>query len=343
VFIYIFYILENIYTMAKKLNIDPNNIIESIIKRFEDLTGIFDNLFLYEQQLLHERPRHIFSVEDCRVIVNEYIEYIPPIQRTETLFEILSERLLLLYNWQKCKIVYRMNVLQNAVISDEYINPNIFNKFPYPGVYIDYNFKNTDYYGVFVTYYKQAEEMHLQKRLLLGFVKYEASYEIWSIEPVFFDIKNNISIIESISRTMTDVDNLNNDKRNYFNTLSNLSCLVVKFLSTIIEYYDLEPKIKRSHTYKKFSKHNNEYDVKVEISNTIKLNKDKIVYQKRRNDNPNNKSTPKSPHPRRAHTREIAVKNEFGEIVGHRTIWISASYVHGDEVNKPINLKNVED
>lgn len=328
--------------MARKLDINANNIIDSIIKRYEELTGIFDNLFLYEQQLLSERPRHLFSVEDCRVIVNEYIEYIPPIQRTEISLEILSECLLLLYNWQKCKVIYRMNILQNDTISDEYIDPKIFNKFPYPGVYIDYNFRNSEYYGVFITYYKQSKEMHLQKRLLLGFVKYNPNLEVWTIEPVFFDIKNNISIIESISYTMNEVVDLNNDKINYFKTLSNLSCIVVKFLSTIIEYYELEPKVKRSHTYKKFSKHNNEYDVKVEISNTIKLSKDKIVYQKKENSTLNNKSAPKSPHPRRAHTREIAVKNEVGEIVGHRTIWISSSYIHGDKVNKPINLKNIE-
>lgn len=329
--------------MARKLDINANNIINSIIKRYEDLTGIFDNLFLYEQQLLHERPRHLFSVDDCMEVLNEYIEYISPIQRTETSLEILSECLLLLYNWQKCKIIYRMNILQNDTINDEYINPKVFNKFPYPGVYIDYNFINTEYNGVFVTYYKHVEEFHLQKRLLLGFVKYDANLEIWIIEPLFFDVKNNISIINSIHNTMNEVVDVNKDKRNYFKTLSNLSCIVVKFLSTIIEYYELEPKIKRSHTYKKFSKHNNEYDVKVEISNTIKLSKDKIVYQKGNTGNTNNKSTPKSPHPRRAHTKEIAVKNEFGEIVGHRTIWISASYVHGDEANKPINLKNVED
>lgn len=328
--------------MAKKLDINANNIINGIIKRYENLTGIFDNLFLYEQQLLRERPRHLFSVEDCRVVLNEYIEYIHPSQRTETLFEIQSECLLLLYNWQKCKIIYRMNILQNDTISDEYINPKVFNKFPYPGVYIDYYFKNTEYNGVFVTYYKHAEELHLQKRLLLGFVKYDANLELWIIEPVFFDVKNSISVIESLNRSMSDIVDLNKDKKNYFNTLSNLSCIVVKFLSSIIEYYELEPKIKHSHTYKKFSKYNNEYDVKVEISNTIKLSKDKIVYQKRRNDNPNNKSTPKSPHPRRAHTREIAIKNEFGEIVGHRTIWISSSYIHGDEVNKPVNLKNIK-
>lgn len=329
--------------MAKKLDTNAKNIIDNIISRYGNLTGIFDNLFSYEQQLLHERPRHLFSVEDCMTVLNEYIEYFHPNQRTETLLEIQSECLLLLYNWQKCKIIYRMNILQNTTINDEYINPKIFNKFPYPGVYIDYNFKNTEYYGVFVTYYKQAEEIHLQKRLLFGFVTYDAKHEIWIMEPVFFDIKSNISVIDSISHTMRDVVDLNKDKRNYFKTLSNLSCIVTKFLSTIIEYYELEPKIKRSHKYKKFSKYNNEYQVKLEINSTIKLSKDRIVYQKKNSNNPNNKSTPKSPHPRRAHTREIAVKNEIGKIVGYRTIWISSSYIHGDEVNKPINLKNVED
>lgn len=329
--------------MAKKLDINANNIINQIINHFENLTGIFDNLFLYEQQLLHERPRHLFSVEDCRVVLNEYIEYFHPSQRTENLMEIESECLLLLYNWQKCKIIYKMNVTQNNNIPDEYINPKIFNQFPYPGVYIDYNFRNSEYYGAFVTYYKHAEDLHLQKRLLLGFVMYDANHNVWSIEPVFFDIKNNISVIDSITNTMDYEFRFNNKNAPYLKEVSNLSCIIIKFLSTIIEYYDLEPKIKRSHTYKKFSKHNNEYDVKVEISSTIKLSKDKIVYQKIKNNNSNNKSTPKSPHPRRAHTREIAVKNEFGEIVGHRTIWISSSYIHGDEINKPINLKNIED
>ncbi len=328
--------------MAKKLDTNANNIINKIIERFEDFTGIFDNLFLYEHQLLQERPRHLFSVEDCRAVLNEYIEYFPRDRRDETTLEIESECLLLLYNWQKSKIIYRMNILQNDTITDEYIDPKIFNKFPYPGIYIDYNFRGTEYYGAFVTYYKHAEEMRLQKRLLLGFVMYDANHNLWAIEPALFDIKSNSSVINSVMATMNTLIDVSKDKNNLIKTLANLSCVVVKFLSTIIEYYDLEPKIKRSHTYKKFSKHNNEYNVKVEINSTINLNKDRIVYQKRSN-NSNNKSTPKSPHPRRAHTREIAVKNEFGEIVGHRIIWISSSYIHGDEVNKPINLKNIEE
>lgn len=330
--------------MAKRLDTNANSIIEKIITRFKNLIGseIFNKLFLYEQELLRERPRHLLSVEDCKIVLSEYITKFPAYRR-ESFLETESECLLLLYNWQKCKIIYRMSILQNANISDEYINPKIFNQFPYSGVYIDYNFRNSEYYGAFITYYKYTDSLHLQKRLLLGFVMYDANHDIWSIEPVFFDIKNTISVIDSITNTMNYELGFNNKNAPYLREISNLSCIVVKFLSTIIEYYELEPKIKRSHTYKKFSKYNNHYDVKVEISNTINLSKDKIVYQKRKSNNSTNKSTPKSPHPRRAHTREIAVKNEFGEIVGHRTIWISASYVHGDEMNKPVNLKNVEE
>lgn len=39
--------------MAKKLDINANSIIDRIIKRYGDLTEIFDSLFLYEQQLIH--------------------------------------------------------------------------------------------------------------------------------------------------------------------------------------------------------------------------------------------------------------------------------------------------
>ena len=330
--------------MAKKLDTNANNIINKIISRIQGIIGIdiFDKLFLYEQELLRERPRHLFSVEDCKVILKEYLTNLPYNQRNDIL-ETESECLLLLYNWQKSKIIYRMNILQNNTIADEYINPKIFNKFPYPGIYIDYNLRNTEYYGIFVTYYKHAAEIHLQKRLLFGFVMYDANYDVWSIEPVFFDIKNNISVIDSIMSTMDYEVGFNKKNASYLKELSNLSCIVVKFLSSIIEYYELEPKIKRSHKYKKFSKQSNEYDVKVEISNIIKLRKDRIVYQKRDSNNSNNKSSPKSPHPRRAHTREIAVKNESGEVVGHRTIWISSSYIHGENPDKPMNLKKVEE
>ncbi|MBD5395905.1 MAG: hypothetical protein HDR71_16960 [Lachnospiraceae bacterium] len=329
--------------MAKKINTNANHIIDRIINRIQDLIGadVFDKLFLYEQELQRERPKHLFSVEDCKTVLKK--EYIMkfPFNGRDSIIETESECLLLLYNWQKSKVIYNINIERNNSIHNEYINPKIFNQFPYPGFYVDYNFKNTEYYGAFVTYYKHAEEIHLQKRLLLGFVMYDGNHDIWSIEPVFFDIKNNVSVIDSLVNTMDYELGFNNKNAPYLKELSNLSCIVVKFLSSIIEYYDLEPKIKHPHTYKKFSKQNNEYDVRLEINNTIKLNKDRIVYQKR-NYNNTNKSSPKSPHPRRAHTREIAVKNEAGEIVGYRTIWISSSYIHKDD-DKPINLKNIEE
>ncbi len=330
--------------MARKIDTNANNIIEKIIERIKNLIGsdIFDKLFLYEQELLRERPRHLLSVEDCKTVLMEYIEKFPVYNR-DSFLETESECILLLYNWQKSKIIYHINIIQNSNIYGEYVDSKIFNQFPYPGVYIDYNFRNTEYYGAFVTCYKNAEDFHLQKRFLFGFVMYDVEHDIWSIEPVFFDVKNYVSIINTIMETMSNQLGFNKMQSAYLNTLSELSCIVVKFLSSIIEYYELEPKVKRSHTYKKFSKYNNEYDVKVAITNTINLSKDRIVYQKRSGNTSNNKSTPKSPHPRRAHTREIAVKNEFGEVIGHRTIWISASYIHEDEVNKPVNIKNVEE
>lgn len=329
--------------MAKKLNTNANNIIDKIITRFKNIIGldVFEKLFLYEKNLRLKHPRHLLSVEDCKIILMEYIEKFPFYQR-ESILETESECLLLLYNWQKSKIIYHVNISQNNNIPDEYVDSKIFNQFPYSGIYIDYNLRNTEYYGVFVTCYKNAEKLHLQKRLLFGFVMRDEEHDVWSIEPTFFDVKNNISVTETIKATMSKQFGCDKSQLGYLNDVSNLSCITVKFISSIIEYYNLEPMIKRPHTYKTFSKHNNEYDVNVDISSTIKLNKNKIIYQKRKGGS-FNKSTPKSPHPRRAHERKIAVKNKTGEIVGHKTIWVSSSYIHGDEVNKPINIKNVEE
>ena len=243
--------------MAKKLDTSANNIIDKLINKFKNLIGveIFNELFLYEQELHLERPRHLFSVEDCKTILKKYLKNLPYSQR-DVILETESECLLLLYNWQKSKVIYHINITKNNNISDEYIDPRIFNQFPYPGIYIDYNFRNSEYYGVFITYYKHEQGLHLQKRFLFGFVMYDANHDIWSIEPVFFDIKNNISIIETIMTTMSEELNFNDCKIAYLDELSKLSCIVIKVFSSIIEYYGLEPIKKCSHTYKKFSKFN---------------------------------------------------------------------------------------
>ena len=328
--------------MAKKINTSAENIINGILNRFEQIPNIFDNLSLYEKQLHQDNPKHLLSVEDCKEVIKKYIEYFPLDKRNEIILETESECLLLLYNWRKSRVVYIINNIKNNSIDGEYINSKMFNKFPYPGIYIDYNFRNTEYYGAFVTYYRYHDGLHLQKRLLLGFVMYDPVQELWGIEPVFFDIINNISVLDSIHNSMQDIVDFNHNKSYFMKILQQLSCVIVQFLSTIIEYYELNPTLKLTHEYKKIPKHNNEYTVRLEINNTINIKKEKIKYSKTEN-NHNNKSTPKSPHARRAHTRNIAIKNEKGETIGYRSIWISASYIHSEEIDRPINFKNIEE
>lgn len=113
----------------------------------------------------------------------------------------------------------------------------------------------------------------------------------------------------------------------------------MKFVSTVVDYYESAPKYKKSHSYKIFSPRSNEYNVVIEINSKIKLSKEKVHIEKTRKES--NKSTPKSPHPRRAHTRNIAVKDSNNNIIGYRSIQISSSYIHG-EAEKPINVKEVE-
>ena len=93
--------------MAKKLDTSANNIIDKLINKFKNLIGveIFNELFLYEQELHLERPRHLFSVEDCKTILKKYLKNLPYSQR-DVILETESECLLLLYNWQKSKVIY---------------------------------------------------------------------------------------------------------------------------------------------------------------------------------------------------------------------------------------------
>lgn len=194
--------------MARKIDTNPEKIINEIINRYNnDINGIFQKLFDYDNELTTARPRHLFSVNDCKTVLREYNLPIPyPIRELQ--MEVLSEcLLLLLYNWQKCKVIYHMNISKHIDMPNEYVSPKVFNKFPYPGFYVDYNFTNSEYYGVFVTCYREQQEMEIgmQNRILLGYVMYDANNMRWTIEPIVFDVKNNISIIDSIMRTMNEI------------------------------------------------------------------------------------------------------------------------------------------
>ena len=226
----------------------------------------------------------------------------------------------------------------------------IYDQFLYPCLYFDYIFKDNENYGVFVTCYKHNEGVYLQKRLLIGYVQRDKQRNVWFIEPIFFDIENNKSITDSIENSMSSYINFNNNHTKYFKKLMNYSCTIVKFISSIIEAYDLDTPKKGQRSYSintYFPQENDEYNVKVEIHSKIKLNNkydivtstvESLETASETTSKISRKSSNKSPHPRRAHTRNIPIKNKVGEIIGYRTIQISSTYIHKDKI-KPLNVK----
>lgn len=339
--------------MASKISNIASNIISELIERYEkSYIGIFQKLQEYENELKKERHRHIFSVENCKEILSKYNISIP-LEIRESQIEIIGECLLLLYNWQKCKVIYHLETAKYADIENEYVDAKIYDQFPYPCLYFDYNFQDNENYGVFVTYYKHNEGVYLQKRLLIGYVQRDKQRNVWFIEPIFFDIENGKSITNSIETSMSNYINFNSNHAKYFKKLMNYSCTIVKFISSIIEAYDLDAPHKGQQsrsTNNYFPQENDEYNVKVEIHSKLKLNnkydtatsiEEPLETVSETTLKKSRKSTRKSPHPRRTHTRDIKVKNKVGEVIGYRTIQISSSYIHKDKIH-PLNVKTLE-
>lgn len=105
------------------------------MQRYDEIMpNVFRRLNIYEKQLLEEHPRHIFSKEDCRNIMKQY--NMPVL--TENRLGLISECLLLLYNWYKSKIIYCIE--QEATETDINIDREKIKLFPYSGIYLDLEF-----------------------------------------------------------------------------------------------------------------------------------------------------------------------------------------------------------
>ena len=87
---------------------------------------------------------------------------------------MISECLLLLYNWYKSKIIY--SIEQEATEIDMEIDGERVKLFPYSGVYLDLEFYSLEYVGCFVSVIKERKETFLQKYILLGFVEYDKDH-----------------------------------------------------------------------------------------------------------------------------------------------------------------------
>lgn len=101
-------------------------IISDIMERYDEMMpDIFQKLNIYEKQLIKEKPRHTFSKSDCRYVMKRC--NIPMLG--ENRFDLISECLLLLYNWYKSKIIY--SIEQEATNTNIKMDREKVKLFPY--------------------------------------------------------------------------------------------------------------------------------------------------------------------------------------------------------------------
>ena len=294
-------------------------IISDIMQRYDEIMpNVFRRLNIYEKQLLEEHPRHIFSKEDCRNIMKQY--NMPVL--TENRLGLISECLLLLYNWYKSKIIYCIE--QEATETDINIDREKIKLFPYSGIYLDLEFYSLKYLGCFISVIREKKDISLQRYILLGFVEYNKETNRYGIEPFMLEVKDGISVQEAffqwLQESMSPCRNL---ERNI-----EASNWVMSNLYTLIDKVNSEKELKQTTSVRRKITTQT-----LESSNTdgYRLtHESKYKYKTRNSAGIGSK---KSPHVRRTHNRHYAIKDESGNIIGEKVITIKEMRIHAEEEN----------
>lgn len=219
-------------------------IISDIMERYNEMMpDIFRKLNAYEKELLSDRPRHIFSKVDCRNVMKQY--KIPMEVSTENRLNIISECLLLLYNWYKSKIIY--SVEQEAKKVNTKIDREKVKLFPYSGIYLDLEFYSLKYLGCFLTIIREKKGISLQKYILLGFIEYNREVKMYSIEPFLLEVRDGITIEDAFEQYFKDtMEPCYNVERNI-----DASIWAVSNLYQIIDTVNLKKELKQTASVKR--------------------------------------------------------------------------------------------
>ena len=297
---------------------DTIQIISGIMGRYDEMMpGIFNEMNKYEKQMLLQHPRHVFSKKDCRSIMEQY--EIPIL--TENRLEVISECLLLLYNWYKSKIIY--SIEQEATEIDMEIDGERVKLFPYSGVYLDWEFYFLEYVGCFVSVIKERKETFLQKYILLGFVEYDKDHKLYGIEPFMLEAVDGMSIQGAFLQWQQDSASI------CYNIERNIKAAhwVMSNLYRIIDRINNEKEFKTTSVKRKVTSRT----LVASDSDEYRLTKEsKYKYELKKGMGSGSK---KSPHVRRRHNRHYPIKDEYGNVIGEKVITIKEMKIHPEQEN----------
>ena len=292
-------------------------IISDIMERYDQMMpDVFRKLNMYEKQKLEEQPRHTFSKGDC---INVIKQYSFPLL-TKNRLELISECLLLLYNWYKSKIIY--SIEQEATDTNIEMDREKMRLFPYSGIYIDLEFYCLKYLGCFVSVVREKKDFSLQRYVLLGFVEYNQEFNLYGIEPFMLEVRDGVTIRDAFLQWLNDsMSPCQNIERNI-----NASIWVMSNLYQLIENVNDKKELKQTASVKR----------KVVSQTLVSEGEDKYRLTKESKykyatNKTGAKGSKKSPHVRRTHNRHYAIKDESGNIIGEKVIRIREMRIHAEE------------
>lgn len=294
-------------------------IISDIMERYDTMMpDIFRKLNIYEKKMLEEHPRHTFSKSDCRHVMSQY----KTPMLTENRLGLISESLLLLYNWYKSKIIY--SIEQEATDTNIKVDREKVKLFPYSGIYLDLEFYSLKYLGCFLSVIREKKEFSLQRYILLGFVEYNKEFDMYGIEPFMLEVRDGMSIRESFLQWLQDsMSPCQNLERNI-----EASIWVMSNLYTLIDKANYRKDFKQTASIKR--KIISQTLVSTGVEGYRLTKESKYRYESRKGAGSGSK---KSPHVRRTHNRHYAIKDDAGNIIGEKVITINEMRIHAEEEN----------
>lgn len=244
-----------------------------------------------------------------------------------------SEALWLLYTWFKYRVIYKITYIDDSVtkisnnVSKDIKAPLFFDSF-----FMLYDFIDSKYIGTFVSIGSNI--------ISFGFL-YKDNDD-WNIEPLTINIPSSPKPVYVCAKDYLKNKNVKSLKHSidtpYFRELIKNAEIVIQVIRAIKNSYEN----KGGYNHKK-SIPSSQLNLDKITTMTLEVTRNQVIVVG------NNKSnlkhtyqfqpyiqtgTPKSPHPRRAYTRRISVKNSNGEIIGTKEVKVKATIVHKDRYSK---------
>lgn len=298
----------------------------SLIDRYNMMIpDIFKKLNSYEKELLKIKPRHTFSKEDCQYIMKQ--SNITPMIGNR--FDVISEVILLLYNWYKAKQIY--NISDEMIYSEDvYIDREKLKMFPYSGIYLDLEFYSLDYVGCFITMTRESVGTSLRRYMLIGFVEYNKQVNDYSVEPFMLELQDGIKVEDAFIRWYND----NPFPEKYVKRNVIASFIAVANLYSVIDTLNAKKeaapttRIRRDIVTKTLS-------INVEDDDNISYRiSTQSKYKYKSNSQNIGTGTKKAPHTRRTHNRHLPIKDAEGNIIGEKVITIKEMKIHAEQESK---------